>query len=67
MIVGKGIIELFINPEGGPGGTGYRRLRFQELGVMDEAKETIVMFQLFAVEVAVITVGFAACQRFMLL
>ena len=63
MAVGKGILELFFHPERRPGSTGYRRIRFQKLGVMDKTKRTIVVFQLIAVEVLVITAGFTGGYR----
>ena len=59
MAVGKGILELFFHPERRPGSTGYRRIRFQKLGVMDEAEGAVVVFQFFAVQVVVIAAGFA--------
>ena len=58
MIVRKGIIKLFFHPERGHGGVGHRRLRFQELGIMDEAEDAIVVLELIAVQVLVIATGF---------
>ena len=67
MIVRKGIIKLFFHPERGPGGVGHRGLRFQELGVMDEAEGAIVVLEFFPVQVLVITTSFAGQYSFMVL
>ena len=59
MSVRKGIFKLFFHPQRRPGSVGHRGLRFQKLGVMDEAEGAVVVFQFFAVQVVVIAAGFA--------
>ena len=64
MIMKKGILELFFYQQGRHGGVGRRRLCFQKLGIMDQAKGAVVVLQLFAVEVLVVAAGVAGKDSF---
>lgn len=45
----------------------FEELRFQELGVMDDAEDTVVVYQLIAVEVLVVVAGVTGSYGLMML